>query len=87
MIYDRKITLGNLLTIAGGLVTAVSMVVAVTLSYSEIKISLSELTSRMTRIECQLAYAGVMPTTGPCVLPPTVAKGGPRPGPFGVVRD
>jgi hypothetical protein len=60
--FDPRITLGNIATIVGGLVVAGTF--------------LAVMNSRLDRIEdtvngirCTLAYAGIAPTTGACVLP------------------
>ena len=52
--FEMRVTLGNLLTIAGGLAVAAVML----------------LTLRVANVECALAVTGISPTTTPCVKGP-----------------
>lgn len=65
--FEMRITLGNLLTIAGGLAVAAVMLVQVTQYATELNAKVDLLALRAANIECALAVAGISPTTTPCV--------------------
>lgn len=60
--FDPRITLGNVLTIIGGIIVGGTFLAV-------ISIRLSAIETAVVDIRCTLAYAGIAPTTGACVLP------------------
>src|SRR5579885_739790 len=71
--FEMRITLGNLLTIIGGLCVAGVMLVQVTQYATELNGKIDRLELRAANIECSLAVAGIAPTTIPCVKGPRAA--------------
>lgn len=65
-IFDPRITLGNILTIIGGVVTAIMFFAYVSLSLAT---RLDRIEGAITDIRCTLAAQGIAPTTTQCVLP------------------
>lgn len=67
--FDPRITLGNVLTIIGGVVIGATFLAVMNTRLNSIEVAVTE-------IRCNLAFAGIAPTTGMCVLPTprTVAR-------------
>lgn len=61
IVFERKITTGNLLTIFGGVVFAATLLIAIGSMWGN-------LSSRLDNIECSLASAGIMATTTSCTF-------------------
>lgn len=59
--FDGRITLGNILTITGGIVIGAVFLVTMI-------VRLNQLEEKVEDIRCTLAQAGIAPTTGACVL-------------------
>jgi hypothetical protein len=75
--FEMRVTLGNLLTIGGGLCVAGVMLVQVTQYAAELNGKIDRLELRAANIECSLAVAGIAPTTTPCVKAPWRASSSP----------
>jgi hypothetical protein len=69
VVFERKITTGNILTIVGGVFVAASILVAITLAYGRITSKVDDLTASVARLECALVSAGLFVTATQCSLP------------------
>lgn len=66
--FDRRVSLGNVLTILGGLAWAIGMLWFFATWTANQNAKLDMLQSEIADIRCALATAGIAPTTFPCVL-------------------
>lgn len=64
--FDPRITMGNVLTILGGIATAASFVLYMSFTVGT---RLDRIEDTVNQIRCVLAWNGLEPTTGACVLP------------------
>lgn len=64
--FEPRITLGNLLTIFGGVVFAIGL-------FSNLNSKLDDLGRQVSDIRCAMTAYGIAPTTSPCTLSPVRA--------------
>lgn len=68
VVFDMRITLGNLLTIASGCFVAAGLIYKA----GTFQGSIESLRSDVAQIKCDLASAGIGSTTAPCTFYPRV---------------
>lgn len=66
--FDKRITLGNLLTIASGICVCVGWVVAFTWYQAGISAQITGVETDVRRLECSMAQAGFIATIVQCTF-------------------
>jgi hypothetical protein len=67
--FEYRITLGNVLTIVGGVFVALSLAATIGVAYSELKSDMRDVKTDVADMKCSMVSAGWIATSTPCSLP------------------
>lgn len=69
VVFENRITLGNALTLLGGLAWAGIFLWYIATAFASQNSKIDFLNDQITDIRCTLVAAGIAPSTRPCVIP------------------